>query len=332
MSKDLVYRLLSERPGQYVSGEEISRQAQISRAAVWKAVDALRRDGYTIEARSGIGYALRSSPDALSQREIGLQLQKLGVTPSRLDCLEEIDSTNSYLKREALAGAPHGTVAVANYQTGGRGRPGRVFLSPRDKGVYLSVLLRPGLTPERLLPVTALTAVAVCDAIENTCGLRPKIKWTNDLLLNGKKIVGILTEAALEGESGAVESLVIGAGVNVHHTAGDFTPEVAQIATSLSAEKGAPVSRPRLAAEMTAALYRLSEDLGGDLSGYLAAYRRDCLTLGREVRLLWSENQETVFAEDVDDRFGLIVRHADGTRTTLRSGEVSVRGLLGYAE
>ena len=330
MSKDLVYRLLSERAGQYVSGEEISSHAGISRAAVWKAVDSLRKAGYTIDARSGLGYALIGSPDALSQREIGAQLQAIGVTPVRLDCLEEIDSTNSYLKRIALEGAPHGTVAVANYQYGGRGRTSRTFLSPRDKGVYLSVLLRPNLTPERLLPVTALTAVAICDAIENTCGLRPKIKWTNDLLLGNKKLVGILTEMALEGETGMVESLVIGAGINVHHTAEDFTPEVAKMATALSAEAGHPVSRPRLAAEMVAALYQLAENLGGDLSGYLDAYRRDCLTIGREVQLLWSEDREVVFAEDVDDQFGLIVRRADGSRTTIRSGEVSVRGLYGY--
>ena len=332
MSKDLVYRLLSRCPGQFVSGEEISRQAGISRAAVWKAVDSLRKAGYTIEARSGLGYALTAAPDALSRREIDAQLQAAGVTPVRLDCLEEIDSTNSYLKRIALEGAPHGTVAVANYQSGGRGRTSRTFLSPRDKGVYLSILLRPALTPEQLLPVTALTAVAVCDAIENTCGLRPRIKWTNDLLLGGKKLVGILTEMALEGETGAVESLVIGAGVNVHHTDADFTPEVAQMATALSAQAGYPVSRPRLAAEMIAAFYRLSEDLGGDLGPYLAAYRRDCLTLGREVQLLWSDSRETVFAEDVDDRFGLIVRRGDGSLTTIRSGEVSVRGLYGYAD
>lgn len=331
MSKDLVYRLLSQYPGQFVSGEEISRQAEISRAAVWKAVDGLRKAGYTIEARSGLGYALMGSPDALSQREIHSQLLRLDVAPARLDCLEEVDSTNSYLKRIALEGAPHGTVAVANYQTGGRGRISRTFLSPKDKGVYLSILLRPKLTPEQLLPVTALTAVAVCDAIENTCGLRPQIKWTNDLLLGGKKLVGILTEVALEGETGAVESLVIGAGVNVHHTDADFTPEVAKMATALSAQAGYPVSRPQLAAEMIAALLCLSEDLSGDLSRYRTAYRQDCLTLGREVQLLWSDSQETVFAEDIDDQFGLIVRRGDGSRTTIRSGEVSVRGLYGYA-
>lgn len=330
MSKDLVYRLLLERGGQFISGEEISRQVGISRAAVWKAVDGLRRDGYTVEARSGLGYALLQAPDALSQREILRYLSD--APPVRLDCLQEIDSTNSYLKRIALEGAPHGTVAVADYQSGGRGRTNRTFLSPRGKGVYLSILLRPRQTPEELLPVTALTAVAVSDAIEAVCGLRPKIKWTNDLLLGGRKLVGILTEMALEGESGAVESLVIGAGVNVHHTDADFTPEVAQMATSLYAQTGYHISRPRLAAEMIRALDRLARTLGGDLSAYREAYRRDCLTLGREVQLLWSGDREVVFAEDIDDQFGLIVRRGDGSRTVIRSGEVSVRGLHGYVE
>ena len=332
MSKELVYRLLREKAGEYVSGEEISRQAGISRAAVWKAVDSLRKAGYTIHARTGLGYALIEAPDALSEREIGGRLRMMGIDIPRLICLEEIDSTNSYLKRLALEGAPHGTVAVANFQSGGRGRTTRTFLFPRDTGIYLSILLRPALLPEQLLPVTALTAVVMCDAIENTCGVRPEIKWTNDLVLGKKKITGILTELALEGETGLVQSLVIGVGVNVHHTAEDFTPEVAAMATSLSAELCRSVSRPQLAAEMTAALWRLADDLGGDLSPYLTAYRRDCLTLGQEVQLLQNGGREVVYAEDVDEQFGLIVRHRDGSRSTVRSGEVSVRGLYGYVE
>ena len=332
MSKDLVCALLQKQAGHYLSGEEISRTLGISRAAVWKAVGALRKAGYTIEAKTGLGYALVSSPDALSEREIDAELQRLGITVSNLICLEEIDSTNSLLKRLALEGAAHGNVAVANYQSGGRGRLSRSFESPRDKGIYLSVLLRPQLPPEKLMSVTALAAVAMCDAVERCCGERPEIKWTNDLVLHGKKLCGILTEMALEGETGTVQSLVIGVGINVHHTAEDFTPEVAQMASSLSAETGRFVSRPKLAAEMIAALLRLSEQLGGDTAPWLEAYRADCLTLHREVQLLWSEDREIVYAEDVDEQFGLVVRHKDGRVTTVRSGEVSVRGLYGYIE
>lgn len=246
-----------------------------------------------------------------------------------LRCLKEIDSTNSYLKREALLGAPHGTVAVARRQTAGRGRMGRSFVSPAGRGAYLSVLLRPALPPDKLMCATGMAAVAVCRAIETTCGAAPRIKWTNDLVLGGKKLCGILAELALGG--GDTPSLVIGAGVNVSHSREDFGPQVADIATSLALE-GYQVPQAALLAAMIEELYRLSADLGGDIGGWVEAYRRRCVNLGREVRLLWSEGQERATALDIDDRFGLVIRRQDGTVTTVRTGEVSVRGLYGYVE
>lgn len=332
MSKDKVYQLLRQSGGDHLSGEEISRRLGISRAAVWKAVDALRKAGYTIDARSGLGYALVEAPDALTEREVRRCMDEREISCARLHCFDEVDSTNSFLKREAMAGAPHGTVAVANCQTGGRGRMSRVFQSPRDRGVYLSILLRPNLSPAELMPVTALTAVAMCDAVEAACGLRPQIKWTNDLVMKGRKLAGILTEMALEGETGLVQYLVMGTGVNVLHTPEDFSPEVAAMATSLRQELGISVSRPVLAAEMIRAFNRLGEDLGGDYSRYLADYRRDCVTIGKQVQLLWQDRRETVEALDVDDQFGLVVRHEDGHTEVIRSGEVSVRGMYGYVE
>ena len=328
MSRDKVYQLLGEQSGGFCSGQEISQRLGISRAAVWKAIDSLRRDGYTIEARTGLGYRLVDAPDALVEREIRRYLR---TECPDLRCFEEIDSTNSFLKREALAGAPHRAVAVANCQTAGRGRMTRSFLSPPDRGVYLSVLLRPQLPPEKLLGATGMAAVAVCRAIERTSGVRPGIKWTNDLLLNEKKLCGILTEMALEGETGMTQSLVIGAGVNVSHTAEEFGPEVAKMATSLALE-GCQASRPALAAAMIEELYRLSESLGGDLTDWVEEYRRRCVTLGKDVQLLWTEGRETARALDIDSQFGLVVRRSDGSVTTVRSGEVSVRGLYGYAE
>ena len=328
MSKERVYELLRAAGTEYVSGQELSEGLGVSRAAVWKAIDSLRQEGYTIEARTGLGYRLTAAPDALTEREVR---RFLTVDCPNLRCLEEIDSTNSYLKREALAGAPHGTVAAANCQTAGRGRMTRTFRSPPGKGVYLSVLLRPQLPPAELLGVTGMTAVAVCNAVERAAGVRPGIKWTNDLVLNGRKICGILTEMALEGETGMTQSLVIGAGVNVGHTPEDFGPEVAQMATSL-AQEGYPVSRAALAAAMIEELYRLSDALGGDTGGWVDAYRRDCVNLGKRVQLLWTDGKTEAEALDVDRQFGLIVRLPDGSRTTVRTGEVSVRGLYGYVE
>ena len=330
MSREKVYALLRQHLGEFFSGEELSRQLGITRAAVWKAIDSLRRDGYTIEARKSQGYRLVAAPDALVEREIRRYLPS-DVSCPELRCLQEVDSTNSYLKREALKGAPHGTVAVADCQTAGRGRMSRRFQSPPDCGVYLSVLFRPKLMPAELMGATGMAAVAVCDAVEKAAGVRPQIKWTNDLILHNRKLGGILTEMALEGETGQTEFLVIGAGINVRQGADTFPPEVAEIATSLAAE-GYEASRPALAAALMEAFYRLGEDLGGDISPWVEAYRRDCVTLGKEVRLLWTEGQERARALDVDGQFGLVVRREDGTETTVRTGEVSVRGMYGYVE
>ena len=330
MGRERVYQLLQERRGKFFSGQEISKRLGVSRAAVWKSIDRLRRDGYIIDARTGLGYRLSAAPDVLVEREVRHFMRQDTVCPD-LRCLEEVDSTNSYLKREALQGAPHKTAVTANCQTAGRGRRERSFVSPAGKGVYLSVLLRPHLPPQSLLGATGMAAVAVCNAIERTAGVRPGIKWTNDLVLGGRKICGILTELALEGETRMTQSLVIGAGVNVSHTAEDFGPQVAEMATSL-VQEGYAVSRPALAAAMIEELYRLADSLGRNLSQWLEEYRRDCVTLGKTVRLLWTDRQVQAKAVDLDDQFGLVVRLEDGTQTTVRTGEVSVRGLYGYAE
>ena len=313
--------------GEYLSGEALSRRLGVSRAAVWKQIQALREAGYTIEARTKLGYRLLSAPDTLTEAELK---SRLPGRSAPLFCFAQIDSTNSYLKQHAGEGLPDGTAVLADCQTGGRGRRGRSFLSPPGKGIYLSVLWRPGLPAGDILPLTALGAVAVCSAIENVCSVRPGIKWTNDLVLGGKKLCGILTEMSLEGESGCVESVIMGIGVNVSQTATDFPPELSSIATSLQQQLHAPVSRPALAAEILRQLDALRTRLGGDLSGDLAAYRRDCVTLGKEVQLLWKDSREEVLALDVDQQFGLVVRHRNGQLETIRSGEVSVRGLYGY--
>ena len=331
MSREKVLTLLREQEG-YLSGEELSRELGLSRAAVWKAVEALRKDGYAIEARTGLGYRLTAAPDALTEREVRRFLGQSGILGRELHCLDTIDSTNSYAKRIAMTGAPEGTVVIANDQTAGRGRMGRQFQSPRDKGIYLSVLLRPEMEPQRLMPVTAMAGVAVCDAVEKVCGVRPGLKWPNDPVIGNRKLCGILTEMSLEGETGRVQYLVLGIGINVGQEAEDFSPDVAAIATSLSAYLGRPVSRPELAAALICELEKLYETLkAGDLGDYLNAYRRDCVNLGKTVQLL-GEEREVVTAVDIDGEFGLVVRTGEGGEKTVRSGEVSVRGMYGYVE
>ena len=318
MSRRDVLALLRQREGDYVSGQEISDRLGLSRTAIWKAVDALRREGYTVEARTGRGYRLLDAPDALTEPEIRRFLGETARVGRALVCLPEVDSTNLRAKQLAAEGAADGTVVVADLQTAGRGRLGRSFQSPGGQGIYLTALLRPDLPPERLSPVTAMAGVAVCRAIERICGASPGLKWPNDPVLGGRKVCGILTELSLEGETGRVQDLELGIGINVSQRPEDFTPEVREIATSLAQAVGHPVSRPALAA--------------GESGPYLTEYRRRCVNLGRTVRLLGTDGGETAEALDIDGDFGLVVRMADGTVRTVRSGEVSVRGLYGYTE
>ena len=226
---------------------------------------------------------------------------------------------------------PDGATAVADQQTGGRGRLGRNFASPEGKGIYYSVLLRPDLPPAEAVNLTAYVAVAVCNGIEEAAGVRPQIKWTNDIVMNGRKVCGILTEMAIEGETAALQYIVTGIGVNVNQTAEDWPEELKAIAGSIAQAVGHPVRRGRLAACLLNALDRVYLDwLAGNHASYLEQYRKDCLTVGREVKLLRSGGEEIATAIGIDDKFGLIVRHPDGREETVTSGEVSVRGLYGY--
>lgn len=245
-----------------------------------------------------------------------------------LECFDVIDSTNTYLKQKAAEGAEGQCVAVADAQTAGRGRMGRTFQSPKGKGIYLSVLLRPGLPGEKLMRSTGMAAVAAARAVERVSGARVDIKWTNDLVLNGRKLCGILAETVMMGGDIA---LVIGVGINVLHEQSDFEGEVADIATSLAAQ-GYPVERAALAAALIEELFLLGDRLDGEIEDYLKEYRSRCVTLGKAVRLLWTEGQEQAFAVDIDEAFGLVVRRGNGEISAVKTGEVSVRGLYGYTE
>jgi BirA family biotin operon repressor/biotin-[acetyl-CoA-carboxylase] ligase len=321
--------LLKQSGENYCSGEKMSQTLGLSRAAVWKAVDALRQDGYHISSAPNRGYRLERSPDRLSAGELSGALT--GCTVGReLICLDSVDSTNNYAKALADQGAAHGTVVLSDCQTGGRGRRGNSFLSPAGKGLYLSALLRPQLPPARVIDLTAWVAVAICDALEQVTGERPGIKWTNDIILREKKVCGILTELSVEGESGALNYVVTGIGVNISQTDQDFGPDVAQVAISLEQALGRSVRRADLAAALIRALDRLSRDFPEKKQDYLERYRADCLTTGHEVRLVQKGETRTAFAESIDDDFALVVRWPDGAREAITAGDVSVRGLLGY--
>lgn len=322
------------RDGKIVSGGELSRRFGLSRSAIWKAVSGLRRDGYDIDAAPGRGYQLRAAPDALTEFEIRRFLGPTRTIGRTLISFDETASTNADCKRLAREGAEQGTVVVANCQTAGRGRMNRGFQSPKDKGIYMSVLLYPEAPPEELFPLTSLAGICVCSAVERVCGIRPGLKWPNDPVLNGKKLCGILTELSMEGESGRVACLIIGIGVNASQGPDDFSPDVAQIATSLAWELQRPISRPALTAAMIEELDRAYSALTRrDLSAYLELARRDCVNIGKRVQLISPDgSREEADAIGLDERFGLIVRDASGAERVIRSGEISVRGLYGYIE
>ena len=329
MSRESVLSLLRENQEKDLSGEAMSRTLGISRAAVWKAIEALRQEGYEISSAPNRGYRLISAPDRVREGELAGPLAGCHMG-SELLCLDTIDSTNTECKRRAMAGAPEGLVVIADEQTGGRGRLGRSFQSPKGKGLYLTALLRPNLPPQDVTDFTAWVAVAVCDGIEACCGIRPQIKWTNDIILNGKKLVGILTELGLESETNSLQYLVTGIGVNVNQAGEDFEPELRDIATSLSQELGRTVRRAELAAAIVKALDRACTGFPGNRQEYLDKYRADCMTPGNQVQLITPVSRQEARALEVDDQFRLVVELPDGTRKALSAGEVSVRGMYGY--
>ncbi|MCL2841971.1 MAG: biotin--[acetyl-CoA-carboxylase] ligase [Oscillospiraceae bacterium] len=328
MSKESVLQLLTQTDG-YISGEGMSESLGVSRAAVWKSIRALREAGYEIEAKTNRGYRLRSAPDTPAKAAV-LPL----VTSDfcrELIYLDEVDSTNSYLKRMAADGAPHGTVCIADAQTGGRGRQGRGFVSTSGKGLFFSVLLRPDAALTRsITALTAFAAVAVCEAISATCSAEPRIKWVNDILAGDRKLVGILSEMSMEGETGQVDYVVIGAGVNVHYQAEDFPEEIQERATSLDMLTGTSVSRVRLAAAMIDSFAHMYESCRTDAHTYTARYQELSATVGREIRVIRSGDTRPATAIGMSSDCGLIVRYADGVEETLHYGEVSVRGKYGY--
>lgn len=238
---------------------------------------------------------------------------------------DTIDSTNTQAKLLAAQGAPHGTVLIADHQTGGRGRLGRQFLSPAGTGIYMSVILRPNCPPAQLMHLTCAAAVAMCDAVEAAAGFRPGIKWTNDLVHQNRKLAGILTELGL-APNGTVAWAVIGVGINCLQTEADFDPAIRSFAGSVS--MFAPCNRARLAASMVEAFAAM--DLS-QKAAIMSRYRADCITLGREISLVRADDQPRHGrAVDIDEDGALVVEFAPGVRETVNSGEVSIRGLYGY--
>lgn len=240
-----------------------------------------------------------------------------------------IDSTNDCLKTMARQGAPHGTVLLAGHQSGGHGRMGRSFHSPEGVGIYLSILLRPHCGPTELMHLTCAAAVAMCDAVERSCGFRPGIKWTNDLVYGKRKLGGILTELGFTPK-GTLDYAIVGIGINCCQQIEDFPEDIRTIAGSLSMVKGTPIDRAKVAAAMMEALWEMDAALLTRRKEILSRYREDCITLGQEISLVRGDEIRHGKALGIDETGALIVAFSDGTVGAVNSGEVSVRGMYGY--
>ena len=246
---------------------------------------------------------------------------------SHISWFDTIDSTNTRLKELAKEGAPHGTVLIADRQTGGRGRLGRSFQSPGGMGVYMSVLLRYPAVPEELMHLTCAAAVAACDAVAKATGLTPGIKWTNDLVYRKRKLAGILTELVLlPGETAAV----IGIGINCCQALKDFDPQIQGFAGSLAMATGKPVDRAQVAAQLILAFSQMDQNLFSCKEDIIKGYETNCITVGQDISLVRGDEIRHGHAIGIEESGALIVRFPDGHSEAISSGEVSVRGMYGY--
>ncbi len=321
MTKELVLQALQAQPDRYVSGGELAGRLRISRNAVWKAVEQLRKDGYPIDSAPRKGHRLSGESDVLSEEGIRKYLRHPEL---RVQVFSVISSTNTVLKQLALENAPAGLALVAASQTAGRGRLGRDFYSPSGTGLYLSLLLRPDLAAADAVRLTACAAVSVAETLESLADVRPRIKWVNDLYVGGKKVCGILTEAGLDCETGRMNHVVIGIGVNTRKPPEDFPEDLRAIAGAVFGNTPIPDLRNRLAAGILDRLMDCAENPSDPV--HFEKYRSRSLVLGKPIHVL-SPGKEPVSATaiDLEPDYALRVRLSDGSEQLLRSGEISIR-------
>ena len=317
----ILERLLA---GETVSGQAISAELGVTRAAVWKQIEQLRALGFVIESQGKQGYRLLSCPDSLMAPVIarGLQTRWAG---RQIVYLPSVDSTNRRARQLAAEGAPHGTLVIADEQTAGRGRRGRGWISPAGEGVFMSLILRPQSHPSEVARLSMQTALAVALSIAQTTGLDARIKWPNDIVCGGRKVCGMLLE--MNADEQAVHDVVAGIGINVHQT--QFAPEIAQTASSLDLLSGQRVCRAALVRAFLEAFER-TEALAAQ-GALMDAYRARSATLGQRVQVIAPAGSFTGTALEVMDSGSLIVEDEEGQRREVLAADVSVRGLMGYA-
>lgn len=315
MTQNKIIEFLRASDG-YISGEVISRQLNLSRAAIWKSIEELRRDGYDIEASPRQGYILKSAPDKLLPQEIKDGL-KTNIMGKEIHYFDEVESTMDVAFRLAIDGVAEGTLTCAETQTKGRGRMGRTWSSPKGKGIYASLILRPKLSPTQVSKLTLLSAVAVCEAIQSTCEVKVDIKWPNDLLIGGKKIAGFLTE--LSAEMDQVKFVVVGFGINVNTT----LPQLPAGSTSLKVESKKTILRVELLKNILISFDHWYQRIFTEgFEPVMAAWKTHSSMLGRNIA--FNDGQKTIegMAMGLDEYGGLIIRTRNGEVIKRMSGDV----------
>ena len=314
---------LRSAPGGTVSGAELSQKLSISRAAIWARIEDLRSLGYEIEASPHLGYRLTSAPDVLHADDLFSRLGKIRVVGRDIRVFQETTSTNDVMEKLARDGVKEGAVAFAESQTKGRGRLGRKWMSPTGKGLWFSLLLRPDMHPQQTTQLTVATGIALRRAIEMHAGVRSDIKWPNDILLNGRKVAGILTE--LSAELDHIKYVIIGVGIDVNQGAGDFPIELRSVATSLKIETGKAWSRAALAVEVLRQLdYDYGRLVAGRFQEIAEEWEQHCTTLGQTVVIRIGDRRIRGRAESLSEDGALLLRSEHGHLETIMGGDVGI--------
>lgn len=320
-----ILTILKDTDG-YVSGQELCERFGVSRTAVWKAMNQLKKEGYEIESVQNKGYHLVKTPDILSKNEL-VSIRKTKWVGTEICYFDVTDSTNTQAKSLGEGDAPNGTLVVAGKQESGRGRRGRSFESPAGTGIFMTLLLRPEIEPQNASMLTLVSALAVAKGIEHMVDLPVQIKWPNDIVINGKKVCGILTE--MSAQMDYVNYIVIGIGINVGNE--EFPEEIKDVATSIYLESGKHVNRAMLIKKIWEEFedyYELYEKTQ-DLSSLVKEYDSYLVNRGQKVRVLDSKEPYEGKAMGITDRGELIVDTWEARRL-VSAGEVSVRGVYGY--
>jgi BirA family biotin operon repressor/biotin-[acetyl-CoA-carboxylase] ligase len=308
-------------PGHYVSGADLASQLNVSRSAIWKHIEQLQTIGYPIESQPHYGYRLTETPDVLCADEILARLNLGSPRPSSIPwhpvVFKSTASTNDLVSREAQNGHPEGLAVIAEAQLSGRGRQGRVWESPPKGGLYASVLLRPDWALNQLTRLTILSGLAAAETVEQLTGKKPQIKWPNDIVLNGKKLGGILTEAQCDPDR--IRAAIIGIGLNLNQTARDFSPAVRKIATSLRLETGQGWRR---ADAVLLLLRRLETHYRLPFAKIRDAWSSRCLSLGQRLTLNTPQGVRQGQAVGLDENGALLLRQESGKVETITVGEI----------